>query len=77
MRRISPTSKGEVLKMENNELQNELDRIKEYAQSIILECDKWKHIPSAVFRHGYTQEKVNSIQRVLDRYFENLGKGVQ
>lgn len=49
------------------ELINEIDRLKEYANSIILECDKWKDHPSAVFRHGYAQEKAEMIMTVLKR----------
>ena len=51
----------------NEELQNECERLKEYAKCIILECDKWKDHPEAVFRHGYAQEKADMIQNVLKR----------
>lgn len=40
-------------------------QIIEYAESIIMECNKWKDNPTAIARHRYAQEKVNLISNRL------------
>ena len=51
----------------NNELSNEVERLKEKAQCIILECDKWKEHPENVFKFKYAQEKADGIIAILKR----------
>lgn len=56
------------MKTENtNELTNEVDRLREKAQAIIIECNKWVENPEAVFRHGYAKEKADGITAILKR----------
>ena len=50
-----------------NDLKFTLSDIKEKAGAIIKECDKWQNNPSAVFRHGYADEKAQSILNSLER----------
>ena len=50
-----------------DELDMEVRALEEYAKCIGLECKKWKNNPDAVFRHGYADEKVAKMQRVLER----------
>jgi hypothetical protein len=55
-----------------DELRNELDRIREYANCILTECDKWgERYPWAVFRHGYAHEKAQRIIDIIERNRED------
>jgi len=52
---------------DNEELLMLVESLRDKANCIILECDKWKEHPEAVFRHGYAREKADVLMRYLER----------
>lgn len=54
--------------MNNEDIKNDAERIKELCQSIIKEVVKWRKHPEAVFTHGYTREKADMIIYYLDKH---------
>jgi hypothetical protein len=51
----------------NEDLQMCVDNIKEYANAILMECEKWKEHPECIFRHGYAEEKNDMIKFNLEK----------
>lgn len=51
----------------DDELKMQVERLKDGAKSVIMECEKWKNKPSAIFNHGYAYEKVQKQVDALKR----------